>query len=541
VLRSSMGYYGITSDERSQLLIAGQDPASSPTGQTNYNGNTGHSVLLEQLAEYSRCAGPGRIEALVGLTWQQQRTESSSQTAAGYTSDLLLASGGGNPTTSSTANADVYRYYALFGRLNYILYNRYILTLSGRRDGSSRFGPGKQFGNFWAVSGAWIFSDEHWLPPGNWLSFGKLRGSLGTTGNDQIGGNIYAQLFTGTNSTRTYQGLQGVIPTSLPNYNLGWEVNYNSEIALDLGFLQNRLLLSAAGYRDWTSNQLLYRTLPSQSGLPGVYSNVPADVLNEGLEFSLQATIRATPDFRWVATATLTVPVNRLKRFASLGSTFYSQSLAVGQSLSLLKGYHFEGVSPESGLYDFKGLQSDGTFDPSAVVNGGNLDPHYYGGCSQSFTYKSLQLDLFFEFRGQSGYNPLVVLYQAYPPGFQGASMLGSGPTEWLRRWRQPGDRASIQQLTESYGSVAYQRLGDFIGSDAQSIDASFVRWKGLALSWKLPASWLSRMSMREGQVYIKGQNLLTYTHFPVTDPESQNPVGLPLTRSLVIGFRLNM
>src|ERR1700743_1066937 len=124
-------------------------------------------------------------------------------------------------------NSVDYRYEAVFGRLKYNLRNRYIMEVSGRRDGSSRFGPGDQFGNFWAASGAWIFSEEsgakHWAG----LSHGKLRASLGTTGNDQLTAN-YAQVYAGTNAAQGYQGQQGLIPASLPNNDLRWEVNYNS-------------------------------------------------------------------------------------------------------------------------------------------------------------------------------------------------------------------------------------------------------------------------------------------------------------------------
>ena len=538
-LSGSLGYYGLVSDERSQLPIAGQDPASGPTGQTNYTGNTGHSELAEGLVHYSRLLGPGKLEGLLGLTWQEQRTGYMEQTASGYTSDLLLASGGGHPSITGDANSILYRYEAVFGRLNYILCDRYILTLSGRRDGSSRFGPGNQFGNFWAASAAWLFGDEPWVRKGNWLSFGKLRGSLGTTGNDQIGGNTFTQVYANTNAARNYRGQQGVLPGNIANNSLRWEVNYNAELALDLGFAQNKVLLSAAGYLDWTTNQLVNLSLPIQSGLPNVFSNVPASIVNEGLEFSLQTINWNSRDFAWTSTVNLTVPLNRLKRFPGLSASSYNQSLVVGKSLSVVKGYHFQGVSADSGLYEFRDVNHDGVTDGRDLIPGGNLDAHYFGGCDQRFRYRRLQLDLFFEFRGQSGYNPFVILYQEYPPGFQGYSMLGNGPVDWLRRWQRPGDHAPLQQVTESYGSVAYQRMQEYIGSDAQSIDASFIRWKGLSLSYQLPEQWLHALSVQKSQVYIRGQNLLTYTRFPVTDPETQDPTVLPPTRSLVAGINL--
>ena len=534
VLRAHVGYYRIGSDEHSETPIAGQDPAGGPTGQTAYTGNTGHSELAEGMAEYTRIIGPGRLQALAGMNWQQQRTDFSAVNASGYTSDLLLNAGAGNPTITTAANSVVYRYVAGFGRVDYNVDDRYIVTLSGSRDGSSRFAPGNQLGNFWAVGAAWIFGDEPFIRNMNWLSIGKLRGSIGTTGNDQIGDNTFAEVYTGTATTRGFQGLQGVYPTSLANNDLRWEVNYNEELALDLGFLQNKVLLSVTAYRDWTLNQLLYTSLPSQTGAPGVVSNMPADVVNKGLELSLQTYNWTSEHFRWVSTINLTVPVNRLASFPGLGRSSYANSLIVGQSLSVIEGYHYEGVNPQTGLFQFR---EAGHGDTLTVGAGGNLDLRYYGGCEQSLRYKDWQLDLFFEFRVQRGYNPYVVLYQGNPPGFPGFSMQGNAPVQWLHRWQQPGDHAQLEKVSENYGSPAVAEIYNYITSDAQVTNASFVRWKSLTLSYRLPVRWMRHAT--ECRLYVEGENLLTYTHFPVTDPETQNPTVLPPVRTLAAGIHI--
>jgi TonB-linked SusC/RagA family outer membrane protein len=537
-LQTSLGYCGLSTGENSQLLIAGQVPAPNTTGQTTYTSNTGHSELIEEMAHFTRSIGAGQLTAQLGADWQEQRADSNAETASDYTSDLLLATGGGNPTISSGSNSIDYRYIAVFGRLNYVFRHRYIAELSGRRDGSSRFGPGHQWGNFWAASAAWIFGDEDWVKKQSWLSLGKLRGSIGTTGNDQIGENGYTQVYSPTAAARGYQGLQGVTPESYANNDLRWEVNYNSELALDLGFLKDKILLSVAAYRDWTANQLVYLTLPGQSGLPGVFSNVAANVVNEGLEFSLQTFNWTSGSVRWVSTATFTLPVNRLKSFPELSTSIYSASLVKGRSLTVLNGFHFDSVGVYSGLYTFR--NGSGATNPG-IFPGGNLDAHYYGGMEQSIRYKSLQLDIFLEYRGQSGVNPYVTLYQYYPPGFEGNSMLGNGPVEWLERWHQYGQRAPLQKLTEDYGSAAYGQMLNYIGSDAKSINASFIRWKSCSLSYQLPKPWLTHLGIAEGKVYVRGQNLLTFTHYPITDPETQDPTVLPPTRSLVAGLSLNL
>lgn len=527
-LKGSLGYNRVQSDENSLLPPEGQDPATQPMAHHYYTGNVYHSELVEGYADYARKAGPGRLEALFGLTWQQQRSTHSA-----------VNEDGGITTTDE--NAIAYRYEAVFGRLNYNLFNRYLLTVSGRRDGSSRFGPGAPYGNFWSVSSAWIFTDEPFMRKFGWLSWGKIRGSIGTTGNDQIGDNQFAQVYGNTSSTRGYQGLQGVYPQTFSNDKLAWEVNYNSEISLDLGFLDNKILLSATAYRDWTANQLVFTSLPSQAGLPGVFSNLAANVVNKGLEFSLQTHNLVSRNFRWVSTLLLTIPSNQLKKFPNLASSLYVGQLFEGKSLSEINAYHYTGVNDSTGLFTFQNSKN-GVLNPGDRRAGGNSDLHYYGGIEQNFQYKSWQLDLFFEYRGGKGVNPLAMLYQlAPPPGMAGPSMLGNGPVEWLDHWRKPGDKTLLQRLTADPSSAAYQQLYYYPASDARLMDASFFRLKSLALRWRLPAGWLSKAGLSSGQLYLQGQNLWTHTRFPVTDPETQDPTVLPPVRTLTLGCQLTL
>ena len=541
-LKGSVGYNRVQSDENSRLPLAGQDPAIQPTGHRSYTGNVYHSELVEGYAEYVRKKGPGRFEVLLGMTWQQQRSTHSTINEDGFTSDLLLSTGSGAATTTTEEDAIAYRYEAVFGRLNYNLFNRYLFTVSGRRDGSSRFGVGNQFGNFWAVSSAWIFTDEPFMRKLGWLSWGKIRGSIGTTGNDQIGDNQFAQVYGNTSSTRGYQGLQGVYPLTFANDKLAWEVNYNSEISLDLGFLNNKIVLSATAYRDWTTNQLVFTSLPSQAGLPGVFSNLPANVVNKGLEFSLQSHNWVSKNFRWVSTLLLTIPGNQLKKFPNLAGSLYAGQLFAGKSLNEINAYHYTGVDPSTGLFTFRDYNKNGVLDPPDRRAGGNTDLHYYGGIEQNFQYKCWQLDLFFEYRGGKGLNPLAMLYQLVPPpGMAGPSMLGNGPIEWLDHWRKPNDKALLQRLTADPSSAAYQQLSYYPASDARLVDASFIRWKSLVLRWRMPEKWLSKAGLRSGQLYLQGQNLWTHTRFPVTDPETQDPTVLPPVRTLTMGCQITL
>ena len=538
-LRSNLGFYGLLSTEHSQLLIPNQAPAIDPRGLTYYNRKTGYNNLIEGLAEYTRPIGPGRLVILLGRRWQNQETAYSSIYKLGFVSDTQLATGEGNPISIMDQNRVVNHYETSFANMNYSFLDRYCVFFSARQDRSNRFGPGNQVGNFWAIGASWTFSKERFFKKWRWLSFGKLKGSLGTAGNDQISNSTDRAYATGS-IPRTNQGLHGIYPVSIFNSNLRWEINYNSELAVDLGFLHDNILLSAAAYRDWTINQLVYTSFSSPPGMPGMICNLPANVVNEGLEFSLHTRNFTSAHFEWASTFSLTVPVNRLARFPSLSSSVYANSLVVGKSLSVVKGFQYEGVNPASGLFQFRDVNKDGIIDARDRLVGGNLDLRYYGGCDQRFRYKNFQVDIFFEFRLQNGVNPFVVLYQQIPPGFAGPLMLGNAPSEWLHRWQHPGDHAPLQRVTESTSSPAYGAIANYINSDASVINASFIRWKSLEVSYRIPEKQLAPGAIREARIYLRGQNLLTYSHFPVTDPETQDPTVLPPVRSVMIGMQLS-
>ncbi len=189
----------------------------------------------------------------------------------GYTNDALIenkaAAGKLSPYGGSTYYQ--YRYGALFTRIDYNWEGKYIVSLTGRRDGSSRFGPGRQFANFGAAGLAWIFSKERWsrnIFP--FLSFGKLRASYGTTGNDQIADYGYITTYAAP-AAASYQGRSGLWLTRLFNPGYGWELNKKLEVGLELGVAQDQLLLRANYYRNRSSNQLVNYTLSGLSGFDG--------------------------------------------------------------------------------------------------------------------------------------------------------------------------------------------------------------------------------------------------------------------------------
>lgn len=535
IIRSNCGYYLNRMQENSRVLIAGQDPNTAINGGMTYEiSRKERNMQMAGSIEYSPQTSIGQLTTQTGVEYQTQETIYSTIYASGYPSDDLLEKGVGNATAiTKQAGSGNYKFAALFTRANYMLNNRYIVTLSMRREGSSRFGPRRRWGDFWALSGAWVFDKESFIPKPGWLSKGILRGSIGTSGNDRIGDNLYDQVYTSTASARGYQGIPGVVPVTLANPDLAWEVNYSSDLSLELGFINNRLLFSATAYRDWTGNQLIKTVLPLQTGLSAVYKNVPVNILNKGLELWLEAKILQNSLVSWKSGLQLTLPVNRLEHFPGLANSIYAGTLVPGRSLSATRALHYKGVDPATGVFQFDDRNRDGRLDGADWTTGRNTDPRCFGGITQTLAYKNWKLDLLVEFRFQNGLNPYMTFYRDNPPGYIASGMLGNGPVEWLDHWRKPGDHATLQKLTSNPATDAWQAMYYYMSSDATVIDASFIRLKRLSLAYNLKGKYL-----HETAFYLAASDLLTFTHYPVTDPETQDPMSLPPTKSISIGMR---
>jgi TonB-linked SusC/RagA family outer membrane protein len=538
-LESSLGVFHIGANEEGTTTIAGQDPnlQPPPTAQSDYSRNDYQSSIAEGLARYSARIGPGLLEAILGGTWQGEQRDSSALTISGYPNDLLLATGNGGTDFSYSKEKVDYHYLALFSRVKYSIGDRYILESSARRDGSSRWGPGHQFGTFWSMGGAWLFSKEAFFE--KWrrvFSFGKLRGSYGTTGNDQTGDNQFAQIY---NPVSGQGGRQGVVPGTLYNPDLHWERSYALELGLELGLLRDKVFFSATGYRSVSGDQILASNVAGQAGGVSVVRNMPVRVNNESLELSLRTSNQQLGPVRWTSTINLTLARNKLTNFPGLAGTSYASTLEVGKSLTVSKGLHYIGVDKDSGLYRFRDVNGDGKLNADDVVASPSRDPRYYGSWANGFGYKGWRLDVVATFCVQRGENPLVDLARQNPPGMEAPSELSNGPVEWLDHWRKRGDNALQQRLTTGRDQAAVTALGNYLRSDANAIDASYLRVKTLSLSYQVGEKTLHRWGLANLQFYLRAQDPWTFTHYPVWDPETQNPLALPPARTWVAGFSL--
>lgn len=534
-IQSGFGYNGMNVREVSIVPKGAQNPRNNPVASAQYGDNQFRCWIVEPQVKFGRAISKGRMDALVGLTWQQTNNRSSFIAANNFPSDALLQSYSAGTVTDKRSSLSEYRYQALFGRITYRWQDRYIVNFSGRRDGSSRFGSGKQFASFGAAGVAWVFSNEGFLKKHRKvLSYGKLRGSYGSSGNDQIGDYRYMDAWA---TTLPYQGGTALIPQNLYNADYGWEVNRKLEGALELGFFKDRLLITSAYFYNRSGNQLIEYKLPSQSGFGGITDNFPATVQNRGWEWELTSRINIGK-FELRNTINLTLPKNKLVSFPGIESSSYASTYVIGRPLNLIYAYRSLGVDPSTGVYKLDDINHDNKISaPGDYIVSGVLDPTYYGGFQQVAGYKNFDLTLFFEFRKQKGRNYLQSLYSNLSvPG-----TMFNQPTLVLDSWRNPGDVKEVQRYTALTSSAAYGVVNTLNFSDAVYGDASFIRLKTLALQYSLPPSVLDKLGLQSVRFFIQGQNLFTITDYKGADPEVQNLFSVPPLRTTVAGISITL
>jgi TonB-linked SusC/RagA family outer membrane protein len=532
-LQTNVGKNIVSAREYDQTPIiaypAGPAPGSSEFSYTKYG-----SFILEPQLQFKKWIGSWHLDLLGGYSYQRQTGGMHTLSATGFTSDADLRHPELAPQLDPDSASSAYSYHALFGRFNIRLQERYILNMTIRRDGSSRLSPQSQYGTFYAAGGAWLFSSEPFvnevLPI---LSYGKLRGSWGLTGNDQVGGHYLTSW--SPNAAAAFQNIPGWPTKGSITSGQTWETIKKMELGIELGFVHDRLMLSAIWYRNRSSNQLLPDLTTPQN-----WRNYPGTVLeNRGWDLTLTAQIIRKKDFSWNLSFNWSLPVNRLLAFPDLDKTGYAQRLIVGQSINALKTYKYLGVDAATGLYRFLDRNHDNKYDDSDLVITPAPDITAFGGISTTIRYKSFVLESLFDARKKTGSNYLGPLYSGNPPGTLG-TLYSNAPASLTRSWKQPGDKTSVQKVSQDPDSPANMDLPFFTASDGMRVNTSFIRWRSLYLAYRLP--WrLSKASAKINVtplLFLRAQNLLTITPYKGS-VETESTIVLPTLRTFEIGIHL--
>lgn len=505
--------------------ITGQSAAYS---QSSRSEQKRFSYILEPQLNWKTSFGKSTVDVLIGGTYQDDSVSQLSMTGTGFESNAFIENIGAAQTkVINDLYTTEYKYVAVFGRVNYQWDKKYIINITGRRDGSSRFGNGNKFANFGAVGAAWLFSEEQFLKNIRWLSFGKLRGSFGTTGSDNIGDYQYLNTYT-LSSTSIYNGVTGLIPSRLYNPDFSWEKTTKLEMAMEVGLFKNRLNVTGAWYRNRSSNQLVGYQLPTVTGFSSVNANLNATVQNRGWELTMNAGLLKKSTFQWDASFNISFPDNKLISFPGLEGSTYSNTYVIGKPLNIIKLYQLEGINPQTGQYMFTDFNGDGKIsspDDRQVVE--DLTIQYFGGLSNQLRYKNWNLSFLFQFVKQNSRN--------YNSTMTSPGLMNNLPKEVLNVWSPQ----NLEGIYMPYRSNVNSLHSLFQSSTASVSDASFIRLKNVQISYKIPISDSS--AFKDLSIYFQGQNLWTFTKYFGIDPELGSSNFLPPLKTYSMGVQFKL
>ena len=515
-IKSGFGYTRYDSDELWTLPARSYNPAGNPVNRSAHLSSVRKSWIIEPQLLYTTNFGKLEVNSILGATVQENNSSRQSLQGTNYASEELIGNlAAAQDILNARSSSIQYKYAAVFARIGMNWDKKYYLNLTGRRDGSSRFGPNNRFANFGAIGTAWIFSEEDFFNnifP--FISLGKLRASYGSTGNDQIGDYGYLDAYEAT------RGAGGLYPTALANPDYSWEVNKKLEVGLELGFWKNRMNVGLSWYRNRSSNQLVGYTLPAITGFGSVQANLPATVENRGLEMELNTLNFNNENFSWQTSFNISLPENELLRYPGIEQSSYANTYRVGEPLNISLNYKYTGIDPETGYYSFTDVNEDARLDFQDRTIVEDRTRELFGGLNNNFTYQGFSLQFLWQFVKQNG---KLIYYNA------------GRPQNILSGYTSDG----YQAPTQSYqGSLAFSNA---INSSRFIEDGSFFRLKTLTLSYDLPGKFLQTTGIRKFNLFLHGQNLWTITSYGGMDPENSyegNFIGN--LRNVTAGAQIN-
>ncbi|WP_374166159.1 SusC/RagA family TonB-linked outer membrane protein [Arcticibacter sp. MXS-1] len=460
-------------------------------------------------------ASDHKIDAVLGTSYQMQRINTSSAQGQQFPSDAykqLISSAdiiGGSSTETQ------YSLLSYFTRINYSYNNKYLLSLSGRIDGSSRFGDDHKYGFFPAASAGWILTEEDFLKDNRVLSNLKVRASYGVTGNSEISNFASRGLY----SAFSYAGTPGARPTQLANPDLKWESTSQLDLGLDFGFLNGRITGEFDVYDKRTKDLLLNIPVPGTSGFTTVYRNI-GKLRNKGLEFNLNS-YNLTGSFQW--STNLNFSMNRNK-ITGLGGQLINGSSGVniakeGEAIGVFYIPEYAGVDPQNGdaLYYKNTVNSDGSIDRTKTNNyseaqrivAGNPNPKFIAGLGNNFSYKGFDLSVLLQATyGNKIYNGAGIYMSA-----SGSNGFDNQTEDQAGAWQKPGDQTNVPQARLYSGNGAEI-------STRYMTSGSYLRVKNVTLGYNLPKSVLTKIKLQSLRVYATAINLATITKYKGWDPE---------------------
>jgi len=484
----------------------------------------------------------------------------------------------GSTTKSVGSYRDLNRRVSFFGRVNYIYNEKHILTINFRADGSDKFAPGNRFGYFPSAAYSWLLINEKFMQNQSIFSNAKLRVSYGSSGNDRIPSYQYLARLENT----YYDGILGMAPSSQANNNLKWETTDQSNIGVDLGFLKSRITLTADYYQKQTHDMLIPTPTPGRTGYFQQWQNI-GRVDNNGFEIQVSTKNINKNGFKWTTDFNISHNKNKVVDLGAVdfipvampgGWILDVGRVQVGHAIGEAYGYVFNGVyqisdftwqdnsnsniAPDKrnyqlkpdivsvtgvnvkpGSFKFEDLNHDGTInldkDRTAISTS---EPKLFGGITNTFQYKSFDLNIFFE----GSYGNQIFNESKYR--LEGGGMLtymNVSKDFYYNHWT-PG------KPSNTLGDYADRNATALLTSSYYVEDASFLRLRSVSFGYNLKSEWLHAMNLKSARLYVTGNNLYTWTKYSGYDPEvssgnalmsGMDRISYPRARTILFGVNV--
>lgn len=525
-----------------------------PRNIRGVNGSVGYTEsttwLNENTLTYKKNINKkDRFEALVGFTLQGSEREGYGYSSQLIANEVLGMSGldTGTPYTSSAYFSDN-TLMSFLGRANYSIKSKYLFTASFRADGSSKFPAENRWGYFPSGAFAWRIKNEDFMKNIKVVSDAKLRVSYGLTGNNRVTdfapipalGQSYSYYYSFNNGTPT----SGITPINMGNSKLKWETTEQADLGLDVAFFRKRVELTVDVYRKTTRDLLFNADMPYVTGFSSIFRNI-GKIRNEGLELTLNTNNIDARSFKWQSSINISFNKNKILELVDdqqnrLSTMSWENAwnntplyiAEVGGPAAMFFGLIWDGVyqttdfengvlKPEiayhgtdrgaikAGHIKYRDLNGDGVITAADQTIIGRTLPIHSGGFSNNFSYKGIELGVFFQWKyGNDIYNANRIV-------FEGNSLARTS----LNQFASVLDRWTPQNQTSNIPSFDGRGPGGFYSS-RQLEDGSFIRLKTVQLSYSLPKKWVKIINLNSLGVNVAAQNLYTWTKYSGMDPE---------------------
>lgn len=537
-------------------------PIPQPNSSLSQGYNKSITLLWDNMLTYDNTFGTNhKLTALIGTSAQNNRYDGMGGSIQGFASTTTQQLSNGTILPTISGGASEWALLSLFTRANYSYKDKYLLTATVRRDGSSRFGKDNRFGTFPSASVAWRISNEEFfnVPPVNDL---KLRASYGISGNQNIGNYPFASVLQTVQYNFNGNIVNAVVPLMMPNPFVRWEEVHQSNIGLDAAILNNRINLTVDAYVRNTDRMLVPMAVPISSGYSDIV--VPSvnfgKVQNRGVELAINSQ-NLKGKFEW--NSNFNVSFNRNKVVSLNDSVpLYGGSIGLNQNLTIQRagwpvnsfhGFVTNGLFQTQGEVDkyavqvpgndpfnrtsagdirFMDINKDGIINDNDRTYLGDPNPSLIFALNNTFAYKGIDLGIFMQ--GVSGNK----IYNANRITLEGMAVAQNQTEAVLNRWTGAGTSNTMPR------AVFNDPNKNTRVSDRYIEDGSYLRIKNVTLGYTLPGRISQRARISSARFYLSAQNLLTFTNYTGFDPEAGvNGIDLsvyPVTRTISAGLNFN-